>query len=86
MTKMDFTKYVHKYETNDGQIRYAVGYWEVARGQYTVPHDATKARLTGCSSSFAQNRPTSPKLIPVAQRPSAARDTSTTRWIAATMI
>ena len=52
--KVDYTQYVHEYETTKGEKRYAVGVWNQAQGQYTCPMDSRTAKLTGCSSWYAR--------------------------------
>ena len=52
--KRDFTQYVHKFELDNGEIRYAVAEWYPGKGQYIRPFDDTEAKLTGCSAEFAR--------------------------------
>jgi hypothetical protein len=50
---VDYTKFVHEYETSTGELRYGVGQWNPETGQYTCPMDSRTSNLTGCFAYFA---------------------------------
>jgi hypothetical protein len=54
MARMDYTQYVHEFEDNKGQTRYAVARWDEAHAQYIRPFDAGERRDTGCFAEFAR--------------------------------
>ena len=54
MPRRDYTQYVHEYENDKGQTRYAVARWDPDKGQYIRPFDTRECKLTGCSAEFAR--------------------------------
>ena len=54
MNRRSYTQYVHKWETDNGATRFAVGEWMAKRGQYLRVFDATERRTTGCFAEFGK--------------------------------
>ncbi len=54
MDRKDYTQYVHEFEDENGNTRYAVAEWDEQRAQYIRPFDAEERKLTGASAEFAQ--------------------------------
>lgn len=53
--QVDYTQYVHKFENERGETRYAVARWDERAGQYIRPLTAQAARATGCFAEFCHN-------------------------------
>lgn len=52
---VDYTQYVHEFENERGETRYAVAEWNEQAGQYQRPLTAQAARATGCFAEFCRN-------------------------------
>ena len=50
----DYAQYVHEFENDRGQTRFAVAEWDAERGQYIRPFDHRESERTGCSAEFAR--------------------------------
>ncbi len=54
MEKRNYSKFVHEFTDEKGNVRYAVAEYDEKRGQYKAPLDRKAQRLTGCTSEFAK--------------------------------
>lgn len=51
---MDYSKYVHEYEDENGKTMYAVARWDEHAAEWICPLDARTRKLTGCYAEFAK--------------------------------
>jgi hypothetical protein len=51
--KAKYDQFVHEFETENGETRYAVAHYNPESGQYTCPLDSRMRKLTGCTAEYA---------------------------------